>query len=46
MLIEEGFNLEVTAEDALAQNVIAEIPNKHLGNMTRCILHAADLGPE
>jgi len=46
MLVEEGFNLEVTGADISVQNVIAESPNKYLGTMMRCILHATDLGPE
>ena len=46
MLKEEGFLLEMTGADASAQNAIAESPNKYLGNMMRCVLHAADLGPE
>ena len=46
MLQEEGFVLELTGADASAQNGLAESPNKYLGNMMRCMLHAADLGPE
>ena len=46
MVHEEGFALELTGADASAQNAIAESPNKYLGNMMRCLLHAADLGPE
>ena len=36
----------MTGADASAQNAYAESPNKYLANMMRCILHAADLGPE
>jgi len=39
----EKFTLEMTGSDASAQNGMIESPNKHLGNMTRCILHTADL---
>ena len=46
MVANENFTLEVTGADASAQNAIAESPNKHLVNMMRCLLHAADLGPE
>ena len=46
MVANENFSLEVTGADASAQNAIAESPNKHLANMMRCLLHAADLGPE
>ena len=46
MVDKEGFTLELTGSDASAQNAIAESPNKYLGNMMRCMLHAADLGPE
>ena len=31
---------------ALAQNPYSESQNKYLGNMMRCLLHAADLGSE
>ena len=46
MVTEEGYTMELTVLDASAQNAIAESPNKYLGNMMRCLLHAADLGPE
>ena len=46
MVSDEGSTLELTGADASAQNVVAESPNKYLGNMMRCLLHAADLGPE
>ncbi len=46
MVHDEGFALELTGADASAQNGIAESTNKYLGNMMRCLLHAADLGPE
>ena len=46
MVAEEKVTLEVTGADASVQNAIAESPNKYLANMKRCILNAADLGPE
>ena len=46
MVHEERFALELTGADASAQNAIAESPNRYLGNMMRCLLHTADLGPE
>ena len=46
MVAKEGFTLEVTGADVLAQNAIAESPNKYLANMIKCMLHTADLGPE
>ena len=46
MVDKEGFTIELTRSDSSAQNVIAESPNKYLGNMIRSMLHAADLGPE
>ena len=46
MIDDEHFTLEMTGSDASAQNETAEIPNKTLGNMMRCILHNANLGPE
>ena len=46
MLGEAGFALEITGTDTSAQNSIAESPNKYLASMMRCLLHAADLGPE
>ena len=38
--------MELIGADALAQNAVAERPNKYLGNMIQCLLHAANLGPE
>ena len=46
MVAEEGFTIELTGADASAQNAVAESPHKYLGNMMRCLLHAAGLGPE
>ena len=46
MVDKEKFTLEMTGSDASAQNGMAERPDKHLGNMIRCLLHTADLGPE
>ena len=46
MVVKEGFTLELTGADASAQNEIAESPNKYLANMMRCLLHAANIGPE
>lgn len=38
--------LETTGADASAQNGLVERPNRTLGQMMRCILHSAELGPE
>ena len=46
MVENEKFTLELTGSDASAQNGVAESPNKYLGNMMRCLLHSAGLGPE
>ena len=46
MVHKEKFTLGMTGSDASAQNGVAESPNKHLANRMRCLLHAADLGPE
>ena len=46
MIQKEHFFLEMTGADALAQNAIAESPNKYLANMMRCLLHASNLGLE
>ena len=46
MIQEEDFVFELTRADASVQNAIAESPNKYLGNIMRCLLHAADFGPE
>ena len=46
MLQEGGFTLELTGADASAQNALAESPNKYLGNMMRCMLHAVESVPE
>ena len=43
MVATENFSLEMTGADASVQNGIAEIPNKSLGYMIRCILHNAEL---
>lgn len=45
MIAKEGFHLELTGADASNQNGIAERPNRTLGEMMRCMLHGADLGP-
>jgi hypothetical protein len=41
-----GYILEPTAADTPFQNGMAERPNRSLGNMVRCLLHSANLGPE
>ena len=41
-----GYLLQPTAPDAPFQNGLAERPNRTLGNYMRCMLHAANLGPE
>ncbi len=43
---EAGYLLKPTAADAPSQNGMAERPNRTLGNMVRCLLHSANLGPE
>ncbi len=45
-IAECGFTLELTGADASAQNGLVENPNKTLGQMMRCMLHSAELGPE
>ena len=42
----EKNTLDTTGADVMAQNMIAESPNKYLWNMMRSMLHAADLGLE
>jgi dUTP pyrophosphatase len=46
MINECGFTLEVTGSDASAQNGMIENPNRTFGQMMRCMLHSAELGPE
>jgi hypothetical protein len=46
MVKECKFILEPTAAHASFQNGLAERPNRTLGNMIRCILNSAGLGPE
>ena len=46
MIGEHGFSLEITGSDASAQNGIVERPNRTFGQMMRCLLHSAELGPE
>ena len=46
MVAKAGFTLETTGSDASAQNGLAERPNQTFGQMMRCLLHSADLGPE
>jgi dUTP pyrophosphatase len=41
-----GYILEPTASDASFQNGLAERPNRTLGDMTRALLHGAQLGPQ
>jgi dUTP pyrophosphatase len=41
-----NYLLEPTATDATFQNGMAERPNQTLGQMMRCLLHSANLGPE
>ena len=42
---ELGFSLELTGADASAQNGRCENPNRVYGQMMRCMLHSADIGP-
>jgi dUTP pyrophosphatase len=46
MIAECGFTLEETGSDASSQNGMAERPNRTYGQMMRCMLHSAELGPE
>ena len=46
MIADEGFALELTGSDSLAQNGMAENPNWTYGQIMRCLLHASDLGPK
>ncbi len=46
MVVDEGFVLESTGSDNSKQNSRAERPHKDLGQMMRCMLHGAGLGPE
>ena len=46
MIGTEKFVLEPTGSDASSQNGISERPNRTFGQMMRCILHSAELGPE
>ena len=40
------FTLELTGADNSKQNGLIERPNRNLAETMRCLLHAADLGPE
>ena len=46
MLKAENFTLELTGTDSSMQNSHAERPHRDLAQMMRCMLHAAELGPE
>ena len=46
MVAAEGLSMKLIESDASVQNGIAESPNKYLGNMLRCLLHAVDLVPK
>ena len=46
MVSECDFTLETTGSDASSQNGMAECPNRMYGQMMRCLLHSAGLGPE
>ena len=46
MIGTSGFSLEITGSDASAQNGMVENPNRMFGQMMRCMLHSAELGPE
>ena len=46
MIVEEGFTLERTGSANSKQNGMAERPHRTFGNMMRCVLHSAGLGPE
>ena len=46
MVAEEKFSIELTGSDSSAQNGMVENPNRTYGQMMRCALHSAELGPE
>jgi dUTP pyrophosphatase len=46
LVMDAGYLLEPTAAGAPFQNGMAERPNQTYGNMVRCLLHSAALGPE
>ena len=46
MIAQCGYALEETGPDASSQNGLAERPNRTFGQMMRCMLHSAELGPE
>ncbi len=46
MVAMAGFTVEPTGSDGSAQNGIVERPNRTFGQMMRCLLHSAELGPE
>ena len=46
MVVEEKFVIELTGTENSKQNSRAERPHKDLGQMMRCMLHGAGLGPE
>ena len=46
MLKDENFTLELIGTDSSIQNSYVERPHRDLAQMMRCMLHAAELGPE
>ena len=46
MIVECDFALEETGPDASSQNGLTDRPNRTFGQMMRCMLHSAELGPE
>ena len=46
MVAQCGYALEETGADASSQNGMTERPNRTFGNMMRCLLKSAELGPE
>ena len=46
LIADHDYVLEPTGSDASAQNGIVERPNRTFGQMMRCLLHSAELGPE
>jgi len=46
MVDKEKFSLEMTGVDASVQNGVAASPNKSTAQMSWCILHNTNLGPE
>jgi dUTPase len=46
LMKDQGFEVEITGSNNSQQNGMAERPHRTFGNMMRCLLHSAGLGPE